>query len=205
MYMEISDYAPILEIELHLQSFAEALQCKDPKDKTKILRIYNQVYVTYKDFKNTVKQTKDAKEECRTRTRAQAKTHRNFMRDLDTAWGAYDALATALEDIEMDIEGWSQTKPPNWRTEENARRTKKLTALRKEYELAQRTCESSDKLCADMTELAEEQREGLSLLQEEYQHWCDKLDLTNEKLSVFEPMVKSIQRDIAPVLEAMEA
>lgn len=202
--MKFSDFASMLKIERELRSFAEALESKDPKDKMKTLKTYNFLNVTYKNLEDTVKQTKDAKEECHTRTCARAKTHKKFMRDLDTAWGAYDALVIALEDIEMDIEGWSQTNPASWTIEENARRTRKLTVLRKEYELAQRTCESSDKLCADMTDLAEQQREELSLLQEEYQHLCDKLEWMNGELSTLKPVMERAQRDIAPLLEAVE-
>lgn len=195
----------ILEMERNLRSLAEALESKDPEDRSMILETYNLLDTMYKIFENTVKRTRDAKEECHARALAQSKTHKKFMRDLDTAWGAYDALIIALEDIEMDIEGWSQLNPESWTIEENAQRMRKLTALRKEYELAERTCESSDRLCADMTELAKQQKDELSLLQEEYKYLCDELEFLNEKLRAFEPMIQRVQRDITPLLEAVKA
>lgn len=185
----------ILEIENDLQYLIQALATNhrsNPHENKKILATYHHLSVTHKTFNETIKQTQTAKEECHIRSRTQTKCHRKFINDLDIAWGAYDALANAVIDIETEIEQYHLIN--RMLDQADSQRTQELLALLSERDIAIGARENSDRLCADMTELAEQQREELVLLQAEWRGVMGRLEVLKRRSCVVDLVVRRVER-----------
>lgn len=205
MAFDLSSSPQILEIENDLRYLIEAFDADhhSPEEHKKILAIYDHLGVTYKAFKATIKQTEEAKAECSLRSRTQARHHENFMNDLEISWCTYDALVAAVKDIETEIKEWHHTNPETCVLDQSSQRAQKLVALHDERETAERARTMSDRLCADMTELAEQQKEELDQLRAEWQRVYGELGLLRKKACVFSLIMKRVERDIAPLLKAI--
>lgn len=157
MATNIAQHPQILQIENDLRYLTEALATNHhshPKEQKKILTTHSHLDVTCHAFQNTIKQTQDAKEDRHIRSRTQIKCYRKFISDLDIAWGAYDALANAVKDLDTEIEQSHLTNPDACMLDRAANRgTQKSLAPLNEREIAVRAPENSDKLHADVTEL----------------------------------------------------